>query len=363
MAANTPGLVDQSVADFTWGLMLAAARRVVESDAWLRTGAWKGWAYDQFIGADIHGTTLGIIGMGRIGQAVARRAAGFDMTVLYHNRSRLPADDRDGCARRAMSTSKDALLKAADHVVLALPYTPQAQHLIGARELRLMKPTATLINIARGGIVDDAALAAALKARTIAAAALDVFEGEPAVHPGSDRLAECRACARISPAPAFRRGGRWPISPSTICWRVWGSGRTPAGRRTCSIPMRSKDGHKSPMRLKAEIWVMAYVRRVNGAGAMAMVLKKGDADAGAIYIKVSHETGGGWREDRKAALYGPAPSGIDEANQDRRWVCLHPATPWRAPSMRPWSGNANSMRISGSSRSRIAKAGIFSMTG
>ena len=199
MAANTPGLVDQSVADFTWGLMLAAARRVVESDVWLRTGAWKGWAYDQFIGADIHGTTLGIIGMGRIGQAVARRAAGFDMTVLYHNRTRLPMEVETACKAR-FCDSKDALLKAADHVVLALPYTPDVQHMIGARELDLMKPAATLINIARGGIVDDAALAEALKSRTIAAAALDVFEGEPMVHPALIGLPNVVLCPHIASA-------------------------------------------------------------------------------------------------------------------------------------------------------------------
>ena len=204
MAANTPGLVDQSVADFTWGLMLAAARRVVESNVWLRTGAWQGWAYDQFIGADIHGTTLGIIGMGRIGQAVARRAAGFEMTVLYHNRSQLPAEIETACKARYID-SKDALLKAADHVVLALPFTPQVQHMIGGRELGLMKPTATLINIARGGIVDDAALVEALKARTIAAAALDVFEGEPNVHPGLIGLPNVVLCPHIASASISTR--------------------------------------------------------------------------------------------------------------------------------------------------------------
>jgi glyoxylate/hydroxypyruvate/2-ketogluconate reductase len=199
MAANTPGLVDQSVADFTWGLMLAAARRVVESDVWLRTGAWKGWAYDQFIGADIHGTTLGIIGMGRIGQAVARRAAGFEMRVLYHNRTRLPASIEAAC-KAHYAESKDALLAAADHVVLALPYTPDAQHMIGARELEIMKPSATLINIARGGIVDDGALAEALKTRRIAAAALDVFEGEPDVHPALIGLPNVVLCPHIASA-------------------------------------------------------------------------------------------------------------------------------------------------------------------
>jgi glyoxylate/hydroxypyruvate/2-ketogluconate reductase len=181
LVSNAPDIMNEAVADFAWALMLAAARRVTESEHWLRTGVWKGWAYDQFLGPDIHGATLGIIGMGRIGRAIARRAAGFDMRVIYHNRTRLP--EATESALRARYAAKDELLRDADHVMLALPYTPESRHAIGARELELMKPSATLVNIARGGIVDDAALAAALKAKRIAAAGLDVFEGEPAIHP------------------------------------------------------------------------------------------------------------------------------------------------------------------------------------
>jgi len=130
----------------------------------------------------VHGSTLGIIGMGRIGQGIARRGAhGFGMQVVYHNRSRLDAATEGEC--KARYVSKEELLRTADHVVLVVPYSPQSHHTIGAAELALMKPTATLVNIARGGIVDDAALAQALRERRIAAAGLDVFEGEPQVNP------------------------------------------------------------------------------------------------------------------------------------------------------------------------------------
>jgi gluconate 2-dehydrogenase len=136
----------------------------------------------MFAGADVHGATLGVLGMGRIGQAIARRGAlGFGMPVIYHNRSRLAAEVESRLGARYVG--KDELLRDSDHLVLVLPYGPKSHHAIGAAELSLMKPSATLTNIARGGIVDDAALAAALRERRIAAAGLDVFEGEPAVHP------------------------------------------------------------------------------------------------------------------------------------------------------------------------------------
>lgn len=136
----------------------------------------------MFAGAEVHGSTLGIMGMGRIGQAIARRAAhGFGMQVVYHNRSRLSAELEAQC--KARYVTKQDLLQSADHVMLVVPYSAESHHTIGAAELALMKPTATLINIARGGIVDDAALAVALRDKRIAAAGLDVFEGEPAVHP------------------------------------------------------------------------------------------------------------------------------------------------------------------------------------
>jgi gluconate 2-dehydrogenase len=179
---NTPDVLTETTADFGMALLLATARRVTESERFLRAGLWTKWRYDMFAGTEVHGSTLGIVGMGRIGQAIARRAHhGFGMRVVYHNRSRLsPAQE---ALYQAQYRDKDALLREADHVLLVLPYSAESHHAIGARELALMKPTATLVNIARGGIVDDAALAQALKEKRIAAAGLDVFEGEPKVHP------------------------------------------------------------------------------------------------------------------------------------------------------------------------------------
>lgn len=182
VGTNTPDVLTETTADFGFALLLAAARRVTESERYLRAGRWTRWSYDLFAGAEVHGTTLGILGMGRIGQAIARRGAhGFGMRVLYHNRHRLDAAIEADC--RATWVDKDTLLRESDHLVLVLPYTPQNHHIIGAAELARMKPTAVLVNVARGGIVDDAALAQALRERRIAAAGLDVFEGEPHVHP------------------------------------------------------------------------------------------------------------------------------------------------------------------------------------
>lgn len=180
---NAPGVLTETTADFGFALLLATARRVTEGERYLRAGQWRRWSYDLLAGAEVHGSTLGIIGMGRIGQGIARRGAhGFGMRVIYHNRARLALEVEAEC--KASYVGKEELLRTADHVVLALPYTPAAHHTVGAPELALMKPTATLVNIARGGIVDDAALAEALRTRRIAAAGLDVFEGEPQVHPG-----------------------------------------------------------------------------------------------------------------------------------------------------------------------------------
>ena len=181
-ATNTPDVLTETTADFGFALLLATARRMTESEHYLRAGKWTKWSYDQFVGSEVHGSTLGILGMGRIGQGIAKRGAfGFGMKVIYHNRSRLSTELEAQC--QASYVSKTELLQSADHLVLVLPYSPEARHTIAAAELAQMKPTATLINIARGGIVDDGALAQALKNRTIAAAGLDVFEGEPKVHP------------------------------------------------------------------------------------------------------------------------------------------------------------------------------------
>ena len=183
LGTNAPDVLTETTADFGFALLMATARRVTESEHFLRAGSWTRWRYDMFAGAEVHGSTLGILGMGRIGQGIAKRGAhGFGMNVIYHNRSRLDEATETEC--RATWVTKEALLSAADHLVLVLPYTAASHHAIGAAELARMKPTATLINIARGGIVDDVALAEALRERRIAAAGLDVFEGEPQVHPG-----------------------------------------------------------------------------------------------------------------------------------------------------------------------------------
>ena len=182
VVTNTPDALNQTTADFAWALLLATARRVTESDRWLREGQWDKWQLRGFLGADIHGKTLGILGMGRIGQAIARRSMGFDMQVIYHNRSRL-SPEQEATANNAQLVSKQALLRNADHLILMLPYSPETHHCMGANEFAQMKPGAILINTARGGVVDDAALIAALKTGQIAAAGLDVFENEPRFNP------------------------------------------------------------------------------------------------------------------------------------------------------------------------------------
>lgn len=194
MATNTPDVLTDTTADFGFALLMAAARRITESEHWIRNGQWDKWSIvHNPLGMDLHHSTIGIIGMGRIGQGIAKRSLGFGMKVIYHNRSRLSPEDEKACG--ATYVSKEDLLRTADHVVLVLPYTAQNHHTIGAPEIALMKPTATLINIARGGIVDDGALAKALQAGKIFAAGLDVFEGEPQVHP------ELLKCSNIVLAP------------------------------------------------------------------------------------------------------------------------------------------------------------------
>ncbi len=182
LVTNTPDVLTETTADLGFALLMATARRMSEGERLLRDGGWKSWSWDFLAGQDVYGTTLGILGMGRIGQAIARRGRfGFGMNVAYHNRSRLAADAEAELGARYLG--KDELLRQADHLVLVLPYSSESHHCIAAAELALMKPTATLINIARGGIVDEEALAAALRENRIAAAGLDVFEGEPRVNP------------------------------------------------------------------------------------------------------------------------------------------------------------------------------------
>nr|WP_202844617.1 D-glycerate dehydrogenase [Luteimonas saliphila] len=211
VASNTPDVLTETTADMGFALLMAAARRITEGERWLRAGHWTQWSFDTLLGGDVHGSTLGILGMGRIGQGIARRGAhGFGMRVLYHNRSRLP--ERIERNSRAVWVDFDTLLRESDHLVLVLPYSPATRHIIDSAALAKMKPTATLTNIARGGLIDEAALADALASGRLASAALDVFEGEPAVDPrllaldnvvltphvGSASLATRRAMATLA---------------------------------------------------------------------------------------------------------------------------------------------------------------------
>lgn len=183
---NTPGVLDDTTADLTFALLMATARRITETEARLRRGEWKkGFALEQWLGTDIHHATLGIIGMGRIGRTIAKRATGFEMNVLYHNRS--PLDAATETALNARMVSKETLLRESDFVVVMVPYSKDTHYLIGASEFALMKPSAIFINTARGGVTDDAELITALNEKRIAGAGIDVFENEPAFN--SDFLA------------------------------------------------------------------------------------------------------------------------------------------------------------------------------
>ena len=181
LVTNTPGVLTESTADLTFALLVAVARRVPEAERYLRDGRWQQWEVDLLCGDDVHGRTLGIVGMGRIGQAVARRAAGFSMEILYHDRTRLARDREQELGATAVSF--DELLARSDFVSLHVPASEDTRHMIGAEQLAAMKDSAFLVNTARGPIVDEPALAAALEQHQIAGAGLDVFEAEPEVEP------------------------------------------------------------------------------------------------------------------------------------------------------------------------------------
>lgn len=181
IVTNTPDVLTDATADMAWALMLAASRRVLEGDRFVRSGEWRGWGPVQLLGRQITGKTLGIVGFGRIGQAVARRARGFDMRVLYHNRTRKHEEEQ---AVGAEYRPLDELLAESDFVSINCPLTLETHHLIGRDQLARMKRSAVLVNTARGPIVDEEALVEALRDGTIAAAGLDVYEREPQVHPG-----------------------------------------------------------------------------------------------------------------------------------------------------------------------------------
>jgi glyoxylate reductase len=199
---NTPDVLTDATADLTWALLLATARRVVEGDALIRSGRWTGWSPTQLLGADVSGKTLGIIGMGRIGQAVGQRAVGFRMPVRYHTRQFMSTSS---LPREWEYRSLQDLLEEADVMTIHVPLTPNTHHLIGARELAWMRPTAILINTARGPIVDEGALADALKKGIIAGAGLDVYEQEPALHPTLAQLKQVVLLPHLGSATAHAR--------------------------------------------------------------------------------------------------------------------------------------------------------------
>jgi glyoxylate reductase len=181
-ASNTPGVLDETTADFAWTLLMSVARRVLEGDRLTRSGQWMGWDLDQLCGADIWGKTLGVVGFGRIGRAVARRARGFNMRIIYTDAVRAPQE-----AERELGAefvSADRLFAESDFISLHVPLLPETRHFVSTKNLSLMKSTAFLINTSRGPVVDEAALVAALEAKKIAGAGLDVYEKEPQVHPG-----------------------------------------------------------------------------------------------------------------------------------------------------------------------------------
>jgi glyoxylate reductase len=182
MVTNTPGVLDDATADFAFTLLMAAARRVVEADNFTRAGRFHGWAIDMMLGADVFGATLGIIGIGRIGRGMARRAKGFDMRVLYYDPNPLPPEAQEQLGATPVDLRR--LLSESDFVSVHVPLSAQTQHLLSKPQFEQMKRTAILINTSRGPVVDEAALVEALAARKIAGAALDVYEREPAVHPG-----------------------------------------------------------------------------------------------------------------------------------------------------------------------------------
>ena len=198
VVTNTPDVLTETTADFAWTLLMAAGRRVVEADAYVRSGQWTSWRLGVLWGTDIHGKTLGVVGFGRIGRAMARRARGFGMRVLYHDAVRADA----AVERELQATAADlpTLLRESDYVTLHTLLTPDTKHLINERTLRLMKKTAVLVNAARGPVVDEAALVRALTEGWIAGAGLDVFEDEPTIHPGLLPLANVTLAPHIGSA-------------------------------------------------------------------------------------------------------------------------------------------------------------------
>jgi len=241
LASNTPDVLTETTADLGFALLMATARRITEAERWLRAGQWDQWSFQTMLGADIHGSTLGILGMGRIGQGIARRGAhGFGMRVQYHNRSQLPAATED--ALGAHYVDLDTLLATSDHLVLVLPYTPQSHHIIDAAALAKMKPGSTLVNIARGGIVDERALADALAGGRLAAAGLDVFEGEPRVRPELLALPNVVLTPHIGSASLATRAAMVQLAVDNLLAGLQGADMPSAVNAAAALATRARLG-------------------------------------------------------------------------------------------------------------------------
>jgi len=211
---NTPGVLTDTTADFAWTLLMAAGRRLVEADKYCRAGRYEGWGPMLFLGHDIHHKTLGIVGMGRIGQAVARRAHGFEMKILYTDEFRLPPEKEQEL--RATFVSLEQLLKESDFVSLHVPLMASTKHLVGKKQLEMMKKTAVLVNTSRGPVVDERALVEALKHQTIFAAGLDVYEEEPRLAPGLADLDNVTIPPHIASASIDTRAKMATMAASNI---------------------------------------------------------------------------------------------------------------------------------------------------
>jgi len=224
MVTNTPGVLDDATADFAFTLLMSAARRIVEADSFTRQGRFRGWAIDMMLGADVHGATLGLIGVGRIGRGVAHRAKGFNMRVLYYDPQPLPPD-----AERELGATRvdlGRLLAESDFVSVHVPLTQETHHLLSTPQFAQMKPTAILINTSRGPVVDEAALVEALNAKKIAGAGLDVYEREPAVHPGLIPMPNVVLAPHIASATTRTRSEMSAMAARNVATAVRG-GRPP----------------------------------------------------------------------------------------------------------------------------------------
>ncbi|HOO76727.1 MAG TPA: D-glycerate dehydrogenase [bacterium] len=220
--SNTPGVLTEATADLAWALLLAAARNLNRAERFLRKGKFRGWSPTLFLGAELAGKTLGIVGAGRIGTAVARRAAGFGLRIVYASRSPRPDLERELGAERL---PLEALLKEADFVTLHVPLTPETEHLIDRERLALMKPDAVLVNTSRGPVVDEGALAEALNSGRLGAAGLDVFEEEPAVHPALLGAENAVLLPHIGSATRETRGRMAAMAAENLCCML--AGRMP----------------------------------------------------------------------------------------------------------------------------------------